>query len=88
VRATLQIGGLENRRRRGGSEVVQTQTAQFPRRSTSNQISRLPVGSGCSTSSSTCRREHAWRKPQLDDQRLPQSTINITIDGMSVQDNT
>jgi hypothetical protein len=72
-----------------GSEVIQTQTAAVSTTLDTTQIARLPVGSrsvldfvvnlpGVSTPGGS-------RNSTING--LPQSTINITIDGMSAQDN-
>ena len=90
VRVALELGALEETVVvAGGSEVVQTQTAAVATTLDVNQIAKLPVGSrsvldfvvnlpGVNTPGGS-------RNSTING--LPQSTINITIDGMSVQDN-
>lgn len=90
VRVALEVGGLEETVVvTGGSEIVQSQTAAVSTTLDVNQIARLPVGSrsvldfvvnlpGVSTPGGS-------RNSTING--LPQSTINITIDGMSAQDN-
>jgi hypothetical protein len=90
VRVSLEVGGLEETVVvTGGGEIVQTQTAAVSTTLDVNQIAKLPVGSrsvldfvvnlpGVSTPGGS-------RNSTING--LPQSTINITIDGMSAQDN-
>ncbi len=90
VRVTLALGSLEETVVvTGGGEIVQTQTAAVSTTLDVNQIAKLPVGSrsvldfvvnlpGVSTPGGS-------RNSTING--LPQSVINITIDGMSVQDN-
>jgi hypothetical protein len=90
VRITLEVGGLEETVVvSAGSEVIQTQTAAVATTLDTTQIARLPVGSrsvldfvvnlpGVNTPGGS-------RNSTING--LPQSTINITIDGMSAQDN-
>ena len=90
VRVALEVGGLEESVTvEGGSEIVQTQTAAVSTTLDTNQIAKLPVGSrsvldfvvnlpGVNTPGGS-------RNSTING--LPQSTINITVDGMSVQDN-
>jgi len=90
VRARLEVGSLEETIVvSSASEIIQTQTAAVSTTLDVNQISKLPVGSrsvldfvvnlpGVTTPGGS-------RNSIING--LPQSTINITIDGMSVQDN-
>jgi hypothetical protein len=90
VRLTMEVGGLEETVIvQAGGEIIQTQTAAVSTTLDTNQIAKLPVGSrsvldfvvnlpGVSTPGGS-------RNSTING--LPQSTINITIDGMSVQDN-
>lgn len=90
VRPEMEVGGLEEVIEvRGGSEIVQTQTAAVSTTIDVNQISNLPLTSrnvltfvtnlpGVSTPGGS-------RQSQING--LPRSSINITIDGMSAQDN-
>ena len=91
VRVTLAVGGLEETVIvAGGSDIIQTQTAAVTNTIDANQILKLPIGSrsalefvvslpGVNTPSSDTR--------QSTINGLPQSAINITIDGLSAQDN-
>lgn len=90
VRIALEVGGLEETVVvSGASEILQTQTAAVATTLDVNQIAKLPVGSrsvldfvvnlpGVNTPGGS-------RDSTING--LPQSVINITIDGMSVQDN-
>ncbi|HUF48394.1 MAG TPA: carboxypeptidase-like regulatory domain-containing protein, partial [Vicinamibacterales bacterium] len=90
VRATLEVGGIEEVVEvQGRSEIVQTQTSAVSTTFDVNQISNLPLISrsaldfvvnlpGVNTPSGN-------RQSTVNG--LPRSAINITIDGMSVQDN-
>jgi hypothetical protein len=90
VRPEMEVGGLEEVIEvRGGSEIVQTQTAAISTTIDVNQISNLPLTNrnvltfvtnlpGVSTPGGS-------RQSQING--LPRSSINITIDGMSAQDN-
>src|SRR5687768_13071260 len=88
VRIALEVGGLEETVVvSGASEILQTQTAAVATTLDVNQIAKLPVGSrsvldfvvnlpGVNTPGGS-------RDSTING--LPQSTINITLDGMSVQ---
>jgi hypothetical protein len=90
VRPEMEVGGLEEVIEvRGGSQIIQTQTAAVSTTIDVNQISNLPLTSrnvltfvtnlpGVSTPGGS-------RQSQING--LPRSSINITIDGMSAQDN-
>lgn len=90
VRVTLQVGGLEETVEvTGGSEMIQTQSAAVSSTINTNQILKLPTGSrsalefirtlpGVNTPAGT-------RDSTVNG--LPQGAINITIDGVSAQDN-
>jgi hypothetical protein len=90
VRASLEVGGLaEVITVQGGSDVVQTASATVSTTMNVNQISRLPLTSrnaldfvvnlpGTNTPGGS-------RDSTVNG--LPQSTINMTLDGMSIQDN-
>jgi len=90
VRARLEVGNLEETITvSSASEIIQTQTAAVSTTLDVNQIQKLPVGSrsvldfvvnlpGVQTPGGS-------RNSIING--LPQSTINITVDGMSVQDN-
>ena len=91
MRVTLAVGGLEETVVvASGSEIIQTQSAAVVNTIDTNQILKLPTGSrsalnfvtslpGVNTPSSDTR--------QSTINGLPQSAINITIDGLSAQDN-
>ena len=91
VRVTLTVGGVEESVVVSvGSEIIQTQSAAVVNTIDTNQILKLPTGSrsaltfvtslpGVNTPSSDTR--------QSTINGLPQSAINITIDGLSAQDN-
>jgi Carboxypeptidase regulatory-like domain len=90
VKATMEIGGVEeNVVVQAASDIVQTQTATVATTLSVNQISKLPLTSrnaldfvvnlpGTNTAS-TARNSNV--------NGLPQSAINITLDGMNIQDN-
>ena len=90
VRASLEVGGLaEVITVQGGSDIVQTASATVSTTMNVNQISRLPLTSrnaldfvvnlpGTNTPGGS-------RDSTVNG--LPQSTINMTLDGMSIQDN-
>ena len=90
VKAVLQVGGLEETVVvQGASEVVNTQSATVATTMNVDQITKLPLTSrnaldfvvnlpGTNTAS-TARNSTV--------NGLPQSTINITLDGMNIQDN-
>ncbi len=91
VRATLEIGGLtEQVVVQSNSELVQTQSATVSTTLDTRQVASLPLSSrsafdfvvflpGTSTPGSS-------RETTISG--LPQGTINITLDGVNIQDNT
>jgi hypothetical protein len=91
VRAVLEIGGItETVVVEGASQIIQTQSAASATTINTKAITSLPVGSrsaldftqflpGVQTSSSI-------RNSTVNG--LPQSSINITLDGVNIQDNT
>jgi Carboxypeptidase regulatory-like domain len=91
VKATMEIGGLEeNVVVQAASDIVQTQSATVATTLSVNQISKLPLTSrnaldfvvnlpGTNTPS-TARNSTV--------NGLPQSAINITLDGMNIQATT
>ncbi len=91
VRATLEIGGLEEQVIvSSASEIVQTQSTTISSTINTNQITKLPLTSrsamdfvnflpGVSTPGGN-------RDATING--LPQGMINITLDGVNVQDNT
>jgi hypothetical protein len=90
VRVTLQVGGLEETVVvSGGSEIIQTQSAAVTSTIDTNQILKLPIGSRNAlefiTSLPGVNTPAGSRDSTVNG--LPQSAINITIDGVSAQDN-
>ncbi|HEX6973199.1 MAG TPA: carboxypeptidase-like regulatory domain-containing protein, partial [Vicinamibacterales bacterium] len=91
VKATLEIGGLEETVVVGGAtEVVQTQSSSVASTLSERQIASLPVAAraafdlvayipGVSSSDGTTRGATV--------NGLPSSAVNITLDGMNIQDN-
>ena len=91
VKATLEIGGLEETVVVGGAtEVVQTQSTSVAATLSSRQIANLPVPGraafdlvayipGVSSSDGSIRGATV--------NGLPNSAVNITLDGMNIQDN-
>ncbi len=91
VKATLEVGGLsEQVTVSSTSEVVQTQSSTVAQTINTNQITKLPLTSrsamdfvnflpGVTT---------ADGNRQATINGLPRGTINITLDGVNVQDNT
>ena len=90
LRATLEIGGIEtNVTVEGAAQIIQTQGSSASATISSDQIINLPLGSrnaldfvaflpGVQTASTV-------RNSEVNG--LPQSTIAITMDGISIQDN-
>ena len=90
VRAVLEVGGLEETVIvSGGSEIIQTQSAAVSTTIDTNQILKLPTGSRSAldfvTSLPGVNTPGGSRNSTING--LPQSAINITIDGISAQDN-
>jgi hypothetical protein len=90
VRITLEVGGLEETVQvSAGSEIIQTQTSAVATTIDVNQIAKLPTGSRSAlefiTSLPGVNTPGGSRDSTVNG--LPQSSINITIDGMSAQDN-
>src|SRR5262245_20948461 len=90
VHATLEIGGLsETVVVEGATQVVQTQSSAAAATITTNQIANLPVASRNTLDFVTflpgVQTPGGNRDSQVNG--LPQSSINITVDGVSVQDN-
>jgi hypothetical protein len=90
VRMTLEVGGLEETVVvSAGSEIIQTQTSAVATTIDVNQIAKLPTGSRSAlefiTSLPGVNTPGSSRNSTING--LPQSSINITIDGMSAQDN-
>jgi hypothetical protein len=91
VKATMEVGGVtEQVTVSSASEIVQTQTATVAQTINTNQISKLPLTSrsamdfvnllpGVTTANGN-------RQASING--LPRGTINITLDGVNIQDNT
>jgi hypothetical protein len=90
VRVTLELGGLEETVFvASGSEIIQTQSAAVATTLDVNQITKLPTGSrnvlDFITTLPGVNTPGGNRDSTING--LPQSAINITIDGVSAQDN-
>ena len=90
VKVAMEIGGLnETVTVAGGSEIIQTQSASVSTTIDTNQILKLPTGSRSALSFVTTlpgvNSPGGERDSRING--LPQSAINITIDGISAQDN-
>ena len=90
VRVTLELGGVaETVQVSAGSEIIQTQSAAVSATIDTNEIMKLPTGSRNAldfiTSLPGVNTPAGNRDSTVNG--LPQSAINITIDGVSAQDN-
>jgi hypothetical protein len=90
VRVKLEVGGLEETIVvSSGSEIIQTQSAAVTTTLDTNQILKLPTGSRSAldfvTTLPGVNTPGGSRDSTING--LPQSAINITIDGISAQDN-
>jgi hypothetical protein len=90
VRAKMEVGGLEETVTvNSASEIIQTQSAAVSTTLTTNQILKLPTGSRSAldfvTTLAGVNTPGGSRDSTVNG--LPQSAINITIDGISAQDN-
>jgi hypothetical protein len=90
VRVTLEVGTLqETVQVSAGSEIIQTQSSAVSTTLDVNQITKLPTGSRSVldfiTTLPGVNTPGGSRDSTING--LPQSSINITIDGMSAQDN-
>ena len=90
VRAKLEVGGLaETVVVSSGSEIIQTQSAAVATTIDTSQILKLPTGSRSALDFVTVlpgvNTPGGSRDSTING--LPQSAINITIDGISAQDN-
>jgi len=90
VRVTLEVGTLaETVQVRAASEIVQTQTSMVSATLDTNQILNLPLQSRAALNSvaglAGVNTPGDVRDSTVNG--LPQSTINITLDGMNIQDN-
>lgn len=91
VRATLEVGGLEEQVQvSSASEIVQTQSSTISSTFNANQISRLPIPSRNAMDLVTFTTGVSTPGGSRDStiNGLPQGSINITLDGVNVQDNT
>ena len=91
VKATMEVGGVsEQVTVSSTSEIVQTQSATVAQTINTNQITKLPLSSrsamdfvnllpGVTTANGN-------RQASING--LPRGTINITLDGVNIQDNT
>ncbi len=91
VNATLQVGALtETVEVAAGAEILQTDTAQVASTLQGTQIHDLPFTSHNATeliaTQPGTQTALAVRNSLIEG--LPQSTINITLDGVNIQDNT
>jgi len=91
VRAVLEVGGLEEQILVSSrSEIVQTQSTVISSTVNANQIMKLPNTSRAAldfvTSLPGVTTPGGNRNAQING--LPQGVINITLDGVNVQDNT
>jgi hypothetical protein len=91
VNVTLEVGALtETIEVSGGAEIVQSDTAQVSSNLQGNQIHDLPFTSHNVTeliaTQPGTQTTLAVRTSTING--LPQSTINITMDGINIQDNT
>ena len=90
VKVALELGGLEETVTvSSGSEIIQTQSAAVSTTIDTNQILKLPTGSRSALEFVTAlpgvNSPGGSRDSTING--LPQSAINITIDGISAQDN-
>jgi hypothetical protein len=90
VQAKLEVGGVtEQVVVEGGSSIVQTQSSAAANTITTKQIGSLPLGSRDTLQFVTFLPGVNTPAGNRDSSvnGLPQSSINITLDGVSVQDN-
>ncbi len=90
VRATLEVGGIaETVTVQGGAEIIQTQSSTVASTLSANQISNLPLTSRNAIDFVTFLPGVLTPGSNRDStvNGLPQGAINITVDGMNVQDN-
>jgi hypothetical protein len=91
VRAALEVGGLEEVVTvSSSSEIVQTQSSHISTTINSNQITKLPLTSRSAMDFVTFMPGVSTPGGNRDStiNGLPRGTINITLDGVNVQDNT
>ena len=90
VRAILEVGGIsETVVVEGASEIIQTQSSAAAQTIGTNQIANLPVASRNTLDFVTFLPGVQTPGGSRDSivNGLPQSSLNITVDGVSVQDN-
>ena len=90
VRVALEVGGLEESIVvQSGSELVQTQTSQVSNTLNANMLSNLPLINRAALNAVAGLSGVSTPGDVRDSiiNGLPQSTINITLDGMNIQDN-
>ena len=90
IRAVLEVGGLEETVVvTGGTELMQTSSATVVKTMNANQIGKLPLNSRNALDAvvglAGVSAPAGNRDAQING--LPQGAINITLDGMSIQDN-
>lgn len=91
VRATLQVGGLEEQIVvSSASEIIQTQSSTISTTMNTNQITKLPLTSRSAMDFVTFMPGVSTPGGNRDStiNGLPQGSINITLDGVNIQDNT
>ena len=91
VRATLEIGGLEEQIVvSSASEIIQTQSSTISTTINTNQITKLPLTSRSAMDFVVFMPGVSTPGGNRDStiNGLPQSAINITLDGVNIQDNT
>lgn len=91
VRATLEVGGLtEQVTVQANSELVQTQTASVSTVLDTRQVQSLPLSSRDASQFIVFLPGVSTAGGNRDSivNGLPQSTINMTLDGVNIQDNT
>ncbi len=91
VRATLEIGGVEEQVIvSSASEILQTQSSTIASTINTNQIVKLPLTSRSAMDFVTFLPgvQTAGGNRQSMINGLPQGMINITLDGVNIQDNT
>jgi hypothetical protein len=91
VRAVLEVGGLEEQIVVSStSEIVQTQASTITSTINTNQINKLPITSRSAMDFVTLlpgvTTAGGNRQSQING--LPRGAINITLDGVNIQDNT
>jgi len=91
VRATLELGGVtESVTVQANSELVQTQTATVATVLDTRQVQNLPLSSRSAADFIVTLPGVSTAAGNRDSivNGLPQSTINMTLDGVNIQDNT